>query len=260
MEEKKPTDHSIPYDDDYFMIHRPDCGLAHGHAEIGLHPTFYRTELCRRGRHCEKMPCYSAHGQQQLRPKANNTTRRAVYFHDNNRRAADLVNEGDESDDNKSDGQTHIHTPTEAYDRQNAISAQTFQRPVLGLHTNMIPSKGGMREAGKTYLEAAMSSAQNHPTSADFTVSNSGERGNTQKSYLQAAMRGQIYSFLKRKQKNETLQHQNWGRIRILGEYIPQALTKPSVEAGGRHVKALKELREDTNPETVNPIAGSSQG
>ncbi|CAA7017465.1 unnamed protein product [Microthlaspi erraticum] len=44
-----------------------ECGFAHGVFECWLHPSRYRTEACKDGKHCERKICFFAHSPRQLR-------------------------------------------------------------------------------------------------------------------------------------------------------------------------------------------------
>ncbi|XP_010494430.1 PREDICTED: zinc finger CCCH domain-containing protein 61-like [Camelina sativa] len=43
------------------------CGFAHGVFECWLHPSRYRTEACKDGKHCKRKVCFFAHSPRQLR-------------------------------------------------------------------------------------------------------------------------------------------------------------------------------------------------
>ncbi|CAH8358123.1 unnamed protein product [Eruca vesicaria subsp. sativa] len=43
------------------------CGFAHGVFECWLHPSRYRTEACKDGKHCKRKICFFAHSPRQLR-------------------------------------------------------------------------------------------------------------------------------------------------------------------------------------------------
>ncbi|CAD5333921.1 Zinc finger CCCH domain-containing protein 61 [Arabidopsis thaliana] len=44
-----------------------ECGFAHGVFECWLHPSRYRTEACKDGKHCKRKVCFFAHSPRQLR-------------------------------------------------------------------------------------------------------------------------------------------------------------------------------------------------
>ncbi|KAL0737105.1 hypothetical protein Bca4012_013315 [Brassica carinata] len=44
-----------------------ECGFAHGVFESWLHPSRYRTEACKDGKHCTRKICFFAHSPRQLR-------------------------------------------------------------------------------------------------------------------------------------------------------------------------------------------------
>ncbi|CAN8255050.1 unnamed protein product [Cochlearia groenlandica] len=44
-----------------------ECGLSHGIFECWLHPSRYRTELCKDGKYCKRIVCFFAHLRRQLR-------------------------------------------------------------------------------------------------------------------------------------------------------------------------------------------------
>ncbi|KAJ4901692.1 Zinc finger CCCH domain-containing protein 61 [Raphanus sativus] len=44
-----------------------ECGFAHGVFECWLHPSRYRTEACKDGKHCTRKICFFAHSPRQLR-------------------------------------------------------------------------------------------------------------------------------------------------------------------------------------------------
>ncbi|XP_010556843.1 PREDICTED: zinc finger CCCH domain-containing protein 2 [Tarenaya hassleriana] len=44
-----------------------DCSFAHGVFECWLHPSRYRTEACKDGKHCKRKVCFFAHSPRQLR-------------------------------------------------------------------------------------------------------------------------------------------------------------------------------------------------
>ncbi|CAH8381580.1 unnamed protein product [Eruca vesicaria subsp. sativa] len=44
-----------------------ECSFAHGVFECWLHPSRYRTEACKDGKHCTRKICFFAHSPQQLR-------------------------------------------------------------------------------------------------------------------------------------------------------------------------------------------------
>ncbi|KAF8104425.1 hypothetical protein N665_0172s0056 [Sinapis alba] len=44
-----------------------ECGYAHGVFECWLHPSRYRTEACKDGKHCTRKICFFAHSPRQLR-------------------------------------------------------------------------------------------------------------------------------------------------------------------------------------------------
>ncbi|ESQ44575.1 hypothetical protein EUTSA_v10003231mg [Eutrema salsugineum] len=44
-----------------------ECGFAHGVFECWLHPSRYRTEACKDGKHCKRKICFFAHSPRQLR-------------------------------------------------------------------------------------------------------------------------------------------------------------------------------------------------
>ncbi|KAJ0262646.1 Zinc finger CCCH domain-containing protein 61 [Hirschfeldia incana] len=44
-----------------------ECGFAHGVFECWLHPSRYRTEACKDGKHCARKICFFAHSPRQLR-------------------------------------------------------------------------------------------------------------------------------------------------------------------------------------------------
>jgi hypothetical protein len=57
-------------------VHDKDCRNAHGVLEVGLHPTRYRTEMCRL-ENCNRAPCFFAHSAAELRSGVGSENRLA---------------------------------------------------------------------------------------------------------------------------------------------------------------------------------------